>query len=81
MDLIANPPTPYRIGKRPPAPKLLPKAPKKILYLVCDGPSGAHRPLFDLVEIGGIPSKGAYPPRSKAAKLPFNGAKFAPVAL
>ena len=60
--------------------KLLPKA-SKMLKLVCDGPPGAHRPLFDLVEIGGIPSKGAYPPRSKVAKLPFNGAKFVPVAL
>ena len=51
--------------------KLLPKAPK-MLQLVCDAPPGAHRPLFDLEEIGGIPSKGAYPPRSKVAKLPFN---------
>jgi len=33
------------------------------------------------VEIGGIPSKGAYLLRSKVAKLPFNGAKFIPVAL
>ena len=47
--------------------KLLPKAPK-MLKLVCDGPPGAHRHLFGLVEIGGIPSKGAYPPRSKVAK-------------
>ena len=52
-----------------------------MLELVCDGPPGAHGPLFDLVEICGIPSKGAYPPRSKVAKLPFNGAKFVPVAL
>ena len=52
--------------------KLLPKASKR-LQLVCDGPPGAHRPLFDLEEIGGIPSKGAYPPRSKVPKLPFNG--------
>ena len=44
-------------------------------------PPGAHRHLFDLDEIGGIPSKGAYPPRSKVAKLPFNGATFLPVAL
>ena len=58
--------------------KLLPKAPKKKCFqLVCDGPPGAHRPLFDLVEIGGIPLKGAYPPRSKVAKLPFNGAPAA----
>ena len=49
--------------------------------LVCNGPAGAHRHLFDLAEIGGIPSKGAYPPRSKVAKLPFNGAKYVPVAL
>ena len=48
---------------------------------MCDGPPGAHRPLFGLVEIGGIPSKGAYLLRSKVAKLPFNGAKFIPVAL
>ena len=53
----------------------------KMLQLVCDGPPGAHRPLFDLEEIGGIPSKGAYPPRSKVAKLPFNGAATTPVAL
>ena len=59
--------------------KLLPEA-QKMLQLVCDGPPGAHRPLFDLEEIGGIPSKGAYPPRSKVAKLPFNGATFTPVA-
>jgi len=59
--------------------KLLPKAPK-MLQLMVDGPPGAHRPLFDLEEIGGIPSKGAYPPRSKVAKLPFNGATFTPVA-
>jgi len=38
------------------------------------------RHLFYLGEIGGIPSKGAYPPRSKAANLPFNGATFIPVA-
>ena len=60
--------------------KLLPKA-SKMLQLVCDGPPGAHRPLFDLEEIGGISWKGAYPPRSKVAKLPFNGAMFVPVAL
>ena len=59
---------------------LLPKA-SKMLRLLCDGPPGAFRHLFDLAEIGGIPSKGAYPPRSKEAKLPFNGAKFVPVAL
>ena len=59
---------------------LLPKA-SKTLRLVCNGPPGAHRHLFGLAEIGGIPSKGAYPPRSKVAKLPFNGAKFVPVAL
>ena len=58
---------------------LLPKA-SKMLRLVCNGQAGAHRYLFDLAEIGGIPSKGAYPPRSKVAKLPFNGAKCAPVA-
>ena len=52
-----------------------------VVRLVCNGPPGAHRHLFDLAEIGGIPSKGAYPPRSKVAKLPFNGAKFVPVAL
>ena len=28
-----------------------------------------------------MPSKGAYPPRSKVAMLPFNRAKFVPVAL
>ena len=39
------------------------------------------RHLFYLGEIGGIPSKGAYPPRAKVAKLPFNGATFLPVAL
>ena len=59
---------------------LLPKA-SKMLKLLCNGPSGAHRHLFDLAEIGGIPSKGAYRPRSKVAKLPFNGAKYTPVAL
>ena len=59
--------------------KLLPKAPKMI-RLVCSGPPGA-RHLFDLDEIGRIPSKGAYPPRAKVAKLPFNGATFLPVAL
>ena len=53
---------------------------QKMLPLVCDGPPGAHRPLFDLEEIGGISSKGAYPPRSKVAKLAFNGAAFTPVA-
>ena len=36
--------------------KLLPKAPK-MLQLVCDGPPEAHRLLFDLEEIGGIPPK------------------------
>ena len=48
---------------------------------MCNGPPGAYRHLFDLKEIGGIPSKGAYDPRSKVAKLPFNGAKFATMAL
>ena len=48
--------------------------------LVCSGPPGA-RHFFDLDEIGRIPSKGAYPPRSKVAKPPFNGATFLPVAL
>ena len=43
--------------------KLLPKA-SKMTQLVCNGPAGAYRPLFDLKEIGGIPSKGAYDPRS-----------------
>ena len=38
-------------------------------------------PQFDLDEIGGIPSKGDYPPRAKVAKLPFNGAASLPVAL
>ena len=46
---------------------------------MCDGPPGVHKSLFDLEEIGGIPSKGAYPQRSKVAKLPFNGAMFTPV--
>ena len=50
-----------------------------MLQLVCDGPPGAHRPLFDLEEISGTPSKGSYPPRSKVAKLPFNGTAFTPV--
>ena len=59
---------------------LLPKAPK-MLRLLCDGPPGAFRHLFDLAEIGGIPSKGAYDPRSMVAKLPFNGAKFSTMAL
>ena len=59
---------------------LLPKA-SKMLRLLCDGPPGAYIHLFDLKEIGGIPSKGAYEPRSKVAKLPFNGAKFATMAL
>ena len=59
---------------------ILPKA-SKMIRLVCNAPPRAHRPLFDLAEIGGIPSKGAYPPRSKVAKLPFNEAKFVPVAL
>ena len=59
---------------------LLPKA-SKMLRLLCDGLPGAYRHLFDLKEIGGIPSKGAYDPRSKAVKLPFNGAKFATMAL
>ena len=58
--------------------KLLPKAPK-MLQLVCSGPPGADT-FFYLGEISGIPSKGAYPPRSKAANLPFNGATFIPVA-
>ena len=52
-----------------------------MIQLVCNGPAGAYRPLFDLKEIGGIPSKGAYDPRSKLAKLPFNGAKFSTMAL
>ena len=60
--------------------RLLPKA-SKMIQLLCNGPAGAYRQLFDLKEIGGIPSKGAYDPRSKLAKLPFNGAKFATVAL
>ena len=60
--------------------KLLPKA-SKMIQLVCNGPAGAYRHLFDLKEIGGIPSKGAYDPRSKLAKLPFNGAKFSTMAL
>ena len=55
--------------------RLLPKA-SKMMQLLCNGPAGAHRQLFDLKEIDGIPSKGAYDPRSKLAKLPFNGAKF-----
>ena len=39
-------------------------------------PTGVQRPtrspqhLFDLGESGGIPSKGAYPQRTKVAKLP-----------
>ena len=60
--------------------RLLPKA-SKMIQLLCNGPAGAYRQLFDLKEIGGIPSKGAYDPRSKLAKLPFNGAKFATMAL
>ena len=60
--------------------RLLPKASKNV-QLICNGPAGAYRQLFDLPEIGGIPSKGDYPPRSKLAKLPFNGAKFGTVAL
>ena len=52
-----------------------------MLQQVCNGPAGGHRHLFDLKEIGGIPSKGAYDPRSKVAKLPFNGAKFSTMAL
>ena len=59
---------------------LLPKA-SKILQLVCNGPAGAYRHHFDLKETGGIPSKGAYDPRSKVAKLPFNGGKFSTLAL
>ena len=59
---------------------LLPKA-SKMLRLLCDGPPGAYRHLFDLKETGGIPSKGACDPRFKVAKLPFNGAKFATMAL
>ena len=47
---------------------------------MCDGPLGAHRPLFDLEEIGEIPSEGAYPPRAKVSKLPSNGVAFIPVA-
>ena len=57
--------------------KLLPKAPK-MLQLMVDGPPGAHRPLFDLS--AAFQSKGAYPPRPKVAKLPFNEATFTPVA-
>ena len=60
--------------------RLLPKA-SKMIQLLCSGPPGAYRQLFDLPEIGGIPSKGDYPPRSKLAKLPFDGAKFGTVAL
>ena len=60
--------------------RLLPKA-SKMIQLLCNGPAGAYRQLFDLKEIGGIPSKGAYDPRSKLAKLPFNGAKFSTMAL
>ena len=60
--------------------RLLPKA-SKMIQLLCNSPAGAHRQLFDLKEIGGIPSKGAYDPRSKLAKLPFNGAKFSTIAL
>ena len=60
--------------------RLLPKA-SKMIQLLCSGPPGAYRQLFDLSEIGGIPSKGDYPPRSKLAKLPFDGAKFGTVAL
>ena len=52
-----------------------------MIQLLCNGPAGAYRQLFDLKEIGGIPSKGAYDPRSKLAKLPFNGAKFSTMAL
>ena len=52
-----------------------------MIQLVCNGPAGAYRPLFDLKEISGIPPKGAYDPRSKLAKLPFNGAKFSTMAL
>ena len=52
-----------------------------MIQLLCNGPAGAYRQLIDLPEIGGIPSKGDYPPRSKLAKLPFNGAKFGVVAL
>ena len=53
----------------------------RINPVLCNGPAGAYRQLFDLKEIGGIPSKGAYDPRSKLAKLPFNGAKFSTMAL
>ena len=42
-----------------------------MIQLLCNGPAGAYRQLFDLKEIGGIPSKGAYDPRSKLEKLPF----------
>ena len=52
-----------------------------MLRLLCDGPPGALRHLFDLAEIGGIPPKGAYVPRYKVAKLLFNGAKFTTMAL
>ena len=52
-----------------------------MIKLVCNGPAGAYRHFFDLKEIGGIPSKGAHDPRSKLAKLPFNGAKFPTMAL
>ena len=52
-----------------------------MIQLLCNGPAGAYRQLFDLKEIGGIPSKGDYDPRSKLAKLPFNGAKFSTMAL
>ena len=38
---------------------------------MCNGPPGAYRHLFDLDEIGRIPSKDGYPPRAKVAKLPF----------
>ena len=36
--------------------RLLPKA-SKMIQLLCNGPAGAYRQLFDLKEIGGIPSK------------------------
>ena len=43
-------------------------------------PTRSPQAPFDLDEIGGIPSKGAYLPRSQVAKPPFNGATFIPVA-
>ena len=54
---------------------------KKFTKLVTAGPPGAHKHLVDLKVIGGIASRGDYPPRAKLIKIPFNGQKYATMAI